>query len=118
MRGDAQTVGEGPAGLDDQPAGGLAGGVARRLQRPASPERALLARSAGRASIALLADERKWVVTIEPSTATPRAPPSSRVVSLVAEPMPARSGGTDVMIIAVNGLIVTDMPAIIGTSGK
>ena len=40
------------------------------------------------------------------------------VVSFVAEPMPARSGGTDVMIIAVNGLIVTDMPAIIGTSGK
>ena len=39
-------------------------------------------------------------------------------MSLVAEPMPARSGGTEVMIIAVNGLIVTDIPAIIGTSGE
>ena len=37
-------------------------------------------------------------VTIEPSTATPSAPPSSRVVSFIAEPTPARASGTDDMI--------------------
>ena len=38
-----------------------------------------------------------------PTTATPSAPPSSRVVSLTAEPMFARSGGSEPMIDSVGG---------------
>ena len=45
-------------------------------------------------------------VAIEPSTAMPSAPPSSRDVSLTAEPTPARLSGTDDMIAPVAGAAV------------
>ena len=45
-----------------------------------------------------------------PSTAMPSAPPSSRVVSLTAEPTPALLSGTDDMIAPVAGGIVSAMP--------
>src|SRR5213596_3213115 len=45
-----------------------------------------------------------------PSTATPSAAPSSRVASFMAEPAPARRGGTADMIAAVIGDIVSAMP--------
>src|SRR5262245_19876023 len=51
-----------------------------------------------------------WLVTKEPSTATPSAPPSSRVVSFIAEPMPARSRGTALISWVVMGVIVIAMP--------
>ena len=50
-----------------------------------------------------------------PSTATPSAAPSSRVVSFIAEPAPARRGGTADMIEAVIGDIERAMPPTIGT---
>ena len=49
-----------------------------------------------------------------PSTATPRAAPSSRVASFMADPAPARRAGTADMIAAVIGDIVSAMPV---TSG-
>ena len=45
-----------------------------------------------------------------PTTATPSAPPSSRVVSLTAEPMFARSGGSEPMIDSVAGAPASPMP--------
>ena len=53
-------------------------------------------------------------MTIEPSTATPSAPPSSRVVSFIAEPTPARPSGTDDMISDVSGVIEIAMPVASG----
>src|SRR5882672_8101460 len=50
-----------------------------------------------------------------PSTATPRAAPSSRVVSFIADPAPARRGGTADMIEEVIGDIESAMPPTIGT---
>ena len=46
-----------------------------------------------------------------PITATPSAPPTWRVVSLIAEPTPARAAGTDPMIEAVAGAINRPIPA-------
>ena len=46
-----------------------------------------------------------------PSTATPRAPPTSRVVSLTAEPTPACAGGREPMMDSVAGAMVSPMPA-------
>ena len=46
-----------------------------------------------------------------PSTAMPSAAPSSRVASLVADPAPARRGGTADMIDAVIGDIASAIPA-------
>src|SRR5689334_6312990 len=57
-------------------------------------------------------------VRMLPNTATPSAPPSSRVVSFIAEPTPARSRGTPDMIALVNGAIATDIPATITTIGN
>src|SRR5436305_4056759 len=45
-----------------------------------------------------------------PSTATPSAAPSSRVASFIADPAPARRGGTADMIAAVMGDIVSAIP--------
>ena len=50
-----------------------------------------------------------------PTIATPSAPPSSRVVSLTAEPMLARSGGSEPMIDSVAGAPASPMPAPIST---
>src|SRR5918997_6059563 len=47
----------------------------------------------------------------EPSTATPRAAPISRVVSLTADPTPALAGGSDPMIDSVAGGITMARPA-------
>ena len=57
-----------------------------------------------------------WEVTTEPRTATPRAPPSSRVVSFMAEPTPALPSGTDTMMRVVSGVIVSAMPAASGST--
>ena len=46
-----------------------------------------------------------------PTIATPSAPPSSRVVSLTADPMFARSGGSEPMIDSVAGAPASPMPA-------
>ncbi len=43
-------------------------------------------------------------------TATPTAPPVWRVVSLTAEPTPARLGGSDPMIDSVTGAAVMPIP--------
>ena len=45
-----------------------------------------------------------------PSTATPSAPPISRVVSFTAEPTPALSTGSEPMIESVAGAIAVPMP--------
>ena len=47
----------------------------------------------------------------EPRTATPRAPPISRVVSFMAEPTPALAGGSEPMIDSVAGAMTSPMPA-------
>ena len=47
---------------------------------------------------------------IEPSTATPNAPPTCRVVSLTAEPTPALARGSDPMIESVAGAMTLPMP--------
>ena len=46
-----------------------------------------------------------------PSTATPSAPPTWRVVSFMAEPTPALASGTELMMAPVAGADVTAMPA-------
>ena len=48
--------------------------------------------------------------TTLPSTATPSVPPSSRVASLTAEPMPAFAAGTTPMIASVAGALVRPRP--------
>ena len=50
-------------------------------------------------------------VNTEPTTATPRVPPSSRVVSLTADPTPALSTESDPMIDSVAGAVVDPRPA-------
>ena len=50
--------------------------------------------------------------------ATPRAPPSSRVVSFMAEPTPALPSGTDDMIRVVSGVMVVAMPAASGMMAR
>ena len=52
----------------------------------------------------------------EPSTATPRAPPTWRVVSLTAEPTPALASGSDPMIDSVAGGMTSARPAARTTS--
>src|SRR3954447_23206499 len=46
----------------------------------------------------------------DPPTATPSVPPSSRVVSLTAEPTPAFSLGSEPMIDSVAGAVVRVRP--------
>ncbi len=46
----------------------------------------------------------------DPMMATPSAPPTSRVVSFMAEPMPAFSLGSEPMIDSVAGPMVRPMP--------
>ena len=47
---------------------------------------------------------------IEPTTATPRVPPASRVASLTADPTPARAGGSTSRIDSVAGVEISPMP--------
>ena len=54
---------------------------------------------------------RKCDATRLPNTATPSAPPSSRVVSFTAEPTPALCSGSDRMIAPVDGAVVMPMPS-------
>ena len=70
----------------------------------------------GRPLIASPNDERKWLATRLPSTATPSAPPSSRLVSFTAEPTPALCNGSDRMIAPVEGAVVKPMPSACTTS--
>ena len=53
-----------------------------------------------------------------PSTATPSAPPSSRVVSLTAEPTPALRSGSDAMIPVVDGAIDRPIPTAMVTMAR
>jgi hypothetical protein len=46
-----------------------------------------------------------------PTIATPSAPPTSRIVSLMALPAPACWAGTVVMMVALAGAITSPMPA-------
>ena len=46
----------------------------------------------------------------EPSTATPSAPPATRVVSLIAEPTLILASGSEPMIASVAGAIAVAMP--------
>src|SRR6476659_7854856 len=55
--------------------------------------------------------DRKREATRLPSTATPSAPPSSRLVSLTAEPTPALCSGNERMIAPVDGAVVMPMPS-------
>ena len=50
-----------------------------------------------------------------PTMATPSAPPTSRLVSLTAEPTPAWSSGSAPMIDSVAGATDSPMPAPINT---
>ncbi len=52
-------------------------------------------------------------VITEPTIATPSVPPSSRVVSLTAEPAPAFPAGSAPMIASVAGPVVSAGPAAI-----
>ena len=56
--------------------------------------------------------------TTDPSTATPSAPPSSRVVSFMAEPTPARLSGTEAMISVVSGVMVRAIPVASGITER
>ena len=71
-----------------------------RLAKPGSPA---------------IVDEYTAAVML-PRIATPSAPPISRVVSFIAEPTPAFSGGTEPMIDSVAGAIANPMPTPIRTS--
>ncbi len=51
--------------------------------------------------------------TTLPMTATPRAPPTCRVVSLTADPTPAFSRGSEPITDSVAGAIVMPMPTAI-----
>ena len=53
----------------------------------------------------------KTLANTDPITATPRVPPSSRVVSFTADPTPALSGGSAPMMDSVAGLVVSPSPA-------
>jgi hypothetical protein len=50
-----------------------------------------------------------------PMIATPNAPPTCRVVSFIAEPMPAFARGSDPMIDSVAGAMVSPIPIAITT---
>ena len=52
----------------------------------------------------------KWLASSEPSTATPTAPPTWRVVSLTAEPTPALARGSEPMIESVAGARMFAIP--------
>src|SRR3954471_381631 len=65
----------------------------------------------GRPLTAPFIEERKCDATRLPITATPSAPPSSRVVSFTAEPTPALCSGSDRMIAPVDGAVVMPMPS-------
>ena len=77
---------------------------------PARPESAIERAASG--SPASAGSMALWYCdsTRLPRTATPSAPPSSRVVSFMAEPTPAREGGTADMIEPVKGAMVRAMP--------
>ena len=49
-------------------------------------------------------------VTMAPSSAIPNTPPISRLVLVVADAIPARAAGTELMTAAVIGVIVSPMP--------
>jgi hypothetical protein len=50
-----------------------------------------------------------------PMMATPRVPPTSRLVSLIAEPTPAISRGSDPITDSDDGLVTSDSPQAIST---
>src|SRR4051794_39592370 len=76
----------------------------------AAPTDSLAAPAASGGSFATSTLVRYADDTMLPRMAMPSAPPSSRVVSLTAEPTPALLSGTDDMIAPVAGGIVNAMP--------
>ena len=84
--------------------------AAIRLTAPTDSSAAVRA-SAGRPRSSRSRFERYAVLAMLPSTAMPRAPPSSLVVSLTAEPTPALAWGTALMMLPVAGALVMPMPA-------
>ena len=80
----------------------------RVLQRLGERVRRLRRQAADRA---VRSTTRNCDATRLPSTATPSAPPSSRVVSFTAEPTPALCSGSDRMIAPVDGAVVMPMPS-------
>src|SRR5581483_6265937 len=91
------------------------GRVAATPSAPPTDDRTAARAGAGSAAT----DAGRALVNFEasrlPSTATPRAPPSSRVVSLTADPTPALRSGIDAMIPVVDGAIDRPIPAPIVT---
>ena len=91
------------------------------ISAPLAPPVAAAARSASArecvASVrehpaaALSMELRNCEATRLPITATPSAPPSSRVVSFTAEPTPALCSGSERMIAPVDGAVVMPMPS-------
>src|SRR5437764_3296867 len=71
---------------------------------------------AGSPATDALNEDRKRDATRLPSTATPTAPPSSRVVSFTAEPTPALCSGSERMMAPVDGAVVMPMPSACTTS--
>ena len=71
----------------------------------ASLKRLLRARGIGYREIA------QTLAVSEPTTATPREPPTSRMVSLIALPAPAWEAGTDAMIVVLAGAMTRPIPA-------
>ena len=122
QRGDEHDTGTDDGGraeaVDERLLGGGGEGVAlraadaarrRRARRPGRCRRRRGPARADRRSTTAMPDAY-CDVTTEPRTATPSAPPSSRVVSFIAEPTPARPSGTDDMISVVSGVMVMAMP--------
>ena len=75
-----------------------------------------LARGPGRALTADSMSPRYPQARSDPSTATPSAPPATRVVSLIADPTLIFASGSEPMIASVAGAIAFAMPKPSATS--
>src|SRR3954447_18322378 len=91
-----------------------AGAPTAALIWPAPPSDSRAAAATGRGTPAASPSARRLAYSEDmrlPTMAIPSAPPSSRVVSLTAEPMFPRSGGSDAVIDSVAGVPARPMPA-------
>ena len=88
-----------------------AGHLGRRSRRPRRPTLGRLSgRRGSRPSSSSTSRAPYTEEKSEPTTATPRVPPSSRVASLTADPTPARAGGRTCMIDSVAGVEIRPSP--------
>src|SRR5439155_26691561 len=92
------------------------GRLAATCSAPASEDRAVARAAGARARSGPPSPLAYREAARLPSTATPRAAPSSRVVAFIAEPAPARRGRTAGMSEAVTGEIDIATPPTIGTT--